>query len=73
MAEKDYDVLVTTDQNLRHQQNLPAYTIRTVVLAGRTNRLQDLLPLVPKLLEACRTLGHGGVAVVHEGRRHPAS
>ena len=51
-AQAEYDVFVTTDRNLMFQQNLPHFDIAVVVLAGKTNRLADLLPLVPKLLDA---------------------
>ena len=49
-AEPDYDVFVTADQNLQYQQNLEGFEIRVAVLAARTNRLHDLLVLVPELL-----------------------
>lgn len=51
LAEKDFEVFVTVDRNLSFQQNLPHYNIAVVVLRARSNRLQDLRPLVPKLLE----------------------
>lgn len=50
-AQAEFDIFVTTDQNLMFQQNLPKLDIAVIVLAGTTNRLRDLLPLVPKLLE----------------------
>jgi len=66
-AQSDYDVFVTADQNLQYQQNLRGFEIGVVVLAGRTNRLDDLLVLVPELLEACRTVSHGEVCVIRAG------
>ena len=51
-AEKDFDVFLTVDRNLAFQQNLPKFEIAVLVLHGRTNRLQDLIPLVPKIYEA---------------------
>jgi hypothetical protein len=51
-AEKDFDVFLTVDRNLTFQQNLPKFEIAVLVLHGRSNRLQDLLPLVPRILEA---------------------
>jgi len=51
-AQAEYDVFVTTDRNLMFQQNLPKFDIAVLILAGKTNRLGDLLPLVPKLLDA---------------------
>ena len=47
-----FDVLVTVDQNLPFQQNLALLSITIIVLQGKTNRLADLRPLIPKLLEA---------------------
>jgi len=40
------DVFVTADQNLPFQQRLDARPFATVVIAARTNRVADLLPLV---------------------------
>ena len=51
-AQAEYDVFVTTDRNLMFQQNLYKFDIAVIILAGKTNRLVDLLPLVPKLLDA---------------------
>jgi len=64
VAEPDYDVFVTADQNLQYQQNLQGFKIRVAVLAARTNRLQDLLLLVPELLRVCGTLAPGEVRVI---------
>jgi hypothetical protein len=61
-AEKDFDVLLTVDRNLAFQQNLPEFGIAVLVLHGRSNRLQDLLPLVPRILEALNDL-QPGIAV----------
>jgi len=51
-AQAEYDVFVTTDRNLMFQQNLPRFDIAVLVLAAKTNRLRDLLPLVPDILAA---------------------
>ena len=63
-AEAEYDVFVTADQNLEYQQNLKGFSIGVVVVAARTNRIQDLLPLVPNLLGACSSVGPGEVVRV---------
>ena len=52
LAAKEFEVFVTVDRNLSFQQNLPAFAIAVIVLRAPTNRLSDLLPLVPDLL-AC--------------------
>jgi hypothetical protein len=46
-AAGQFDVVVTTDQNLRHQQNLSGMNIAVVVLVAKSNKLSDLRPLVP--------------------------
>lgn len=51
-ADASFDVLITTDQNLRHQQNLSRYSLSVIVLIAHTNRLEDLLPLVPDVIDA---------------------
>ena len=63
-AQKEFDVFLTADQSLPHQQHLPRYDLRVVVLAARTNRLEDLIPLVSRALEECRSLGAGESSVV---------
>lgn len=67
-AEPDYDVFITADQNLQYQQSLKGFELGVAVLAARTNRLEDLLPLVPRLLEVCSEVDHGEVAVVNHPR-----
>lgn len=56
-----FEVLVTADQNLEYQQNLKRAEIGIVVVAARTNRIEDLLPLVPSLLQAITAVERGQV------------
>ncbi len=46
-AEKEFDIFITVDRNLTFQQNLPKFSIAVLILHAPTNRLQDLLPLLP--------------------------
>lgn len=52
LAENDFDVFVTVDRNLSFQQNLARHAIAVIVLRARSNRLGDLRPLIPRLLDA---------------------
>lgn len=45
-----FDVLITVDKSLRHQQRMEGRPFGLIVLRARTNRLPDLEPLVPVLL-----------------------
>jgi len=49
-AEAGFDVLVTMDSNMVHQQNIGRYAIAVVALRARSNRLADTRPLMPALL-----------------------
>ena len=49
-AEKSFDAFVTVDKKLPQQQNLSRFNLAVIVLRGPSNRLEDLKPLVPKLL-----------------------
>lgn len=59
-----FDVLVTTDKSIPFQQRLAERPVALVVLRARSNRLIDLLPLVPGLLEALRDIAPGEVREV---------
>ncbi len=44
LAEKEFDVLLTTDRGIPHQQDLSRFDLTVVVLAAKSNRLSDLEP-----------------------------
>jgi len=50
LAAGRFDLFVTADQNLQYQQNLRSLPLSVVILAGRDNRYETLLPLVEQLL-----------------------
>jgi hypothetical protein len=52
LAQSRFDVFVTVDKNLPSQHDLARFAIAVVVLRAPTNRLRDLIPLVPALLAA---------------------
>lgn len=52
LAEAEFDVFLTAEQNLKYQQNLKAFNLGVIVLIARNNRLKKLLPLLPKVREA---------------------
>jgi hypothetical protein len=66
LASQAFDVFVTVDRNLSFQQNLIALTIAVIVLQAKTNRLADLMPLVPDLLGAIATAKPSGVQLIGE-------
>ncbi len=58
-AASDFQVFLTGDQNLRYQQNLGSTDVAVIVLGAISNRLHDLLPLMPALLSALETIRKG--------------
>jgi hypothetical protein len=64
LASERFDVFVTVDRNLAFQQNVRSLSIAVIVLHAKTNRLADLLPLVPNLLTAIGSAKPGVVTTV---------
>jgi hypothetical protein len=55
------DVLISMDGNIEHQQNLTRLSFGVVVVEAPSNRMEDLLPVVPDLLQAIATSRPGEV------------
>ena len=51
LAAGHFDVFLTVDRNLSYQQDMRRFNISVVVLVARGNRLADLGPLMPQVLE----------------------
>jgi hypothetical protein len=64
LASERFDAFVTVDRNLAFQQNARSLSIPVIVLHAKTNRLADLLPLVPNLLTAIGSAKPGLVTTV---------
>lgn len=63
-AAEHFDVLVTGDRNMQYQQNRAALAIPVIVLVAANNRIESLLPLVPRLLQTLETIQPGQVVEV---------
>jgi len=59
-----YEVLITVDQGILHQQNLARRKLSIIAIRSRTNQLEDLLPLVGAILKAMETISAGEVLSV---------
>lgn len=49
VAEREFDVLLTMDQNMEHQQHLRRYDLVVVLLVAKSNRLEDTQGFVPEV------------------------
>jgi hypothetical protein len=64
-AAKEFDLLLTVDQNIKYQHNPACLPIAIVVLVAKTNRLADLIPLMPRFEDALPALAPRTLIEVH--------
>ena len=64
-AESEFDVWVTADQNIEHQQNLKQFDIAIVVLVASRNELEALLPLIPQLQRVLQVIQSHEIVYIH--------
>jgi hypothetical protein len=57
----EYEALVTMDRSLEFQQNLAALPFGILLVGAASNRMVDLLPLVPTILEALPSIRPGEI------------
>lgn len=55
----EYDALVTMDRGIEHQQNLTGLSLGVLLIRAPSNRMGDLEPLVPAILDALDVLRLG--------------
>ncbi len=59
IAQHEFDVLLTADQGIPYQQNLPRFNLAVVVLKAETNSLEDLIPLMARVSNVLTTAQPG--------------
>ncbi|HLK04531.1 MAG TPA: DUF5615 family PIN-like protein [Candidatus Acidoferrum sp.] len=64
LAEGRWDVLLTGDRNIKYQQNMTGRSVSIVILRAKSNRMKDLLPLMPACGEALFSLQLGQIVEV---------
>ena len=63
-ADPHFQVFITVDKNLVRQQSLAGFRIAVVVLRARSNKIEDLSPLVPEVVALLSALKPGQVKMV---------
>lgn len=46
-AALEFDILLTVDRNMQHQQHLSGHDLAVVLVTARSNALRSLLPAMP--------------------------
>ncbi|MBI3990277.1 MAG: DUF5615 family PIN-like protein [candidate division NC10 bacterium] len=65
LAAAEFDVLLTVDQGIPYQQNLPGLDLALVIVRAPSNDINDLRPKMPEVLRVLETIQPG--QVVHVG------
>jgi hypothetical protein len=55
-AASQFDVFLTIDKNLKHEQNLATLPISVVVIMAPSNRMEDILPFVPVVIDGLKSI-----------------
>jgi predicted nuclease of predicted toxin-antitoxin system len=60
--QSGFQVFLTLDRGLEYEQNLNGREIAVVLISARSSRLADLLPRIPSILDALRSVRAGQLA-----------
>jgi len=52
VAEHDFDVFITADNNMQYQNSIAKFRLALIVLKVRSTRSEDVLPMAQKILDA---------------------
>jgi predicted nuclease of predicted toxin-antitoxin system len=50
-AANEFEVFITVDKNLVHQNTLSNFRIAVIVLRVPSNKIEDIIPLLPNIIE----------------------
>ncbi len=64
LADKNFDVFITIDKNIRYQQNIKGRNIAVLIIRPASNDLDDIRPHVPHALAALQSIKPGQVVEV---------
>jgi predicted nuclease of predicted toxin-antitoxin system len=64
-AQAEFDVLLTTDVNLYHQNKVADFNLAVIVLRAYRNSYEALAPLIPETLGILETIQPGEVVYVY--------
>lgn len=59
-----FEVLVTVDKSIPTQQNLASFGIALLLIRAKSNRYDDLKPLVPQMLVALQQIQPGILIII---------
>lgn len=67
LAEQQFDVFITVDRAMPHQQTLTQFDLAVIVLVARGNSLMVLRPFMPAVRARLSSLKPGDVVYIRAG------
>lgn len=64
LAQTQFDVLLTLDKGIRHQQNLTGIDLALIVLRSVSSDIDDLIPLAPSVNKVLKKIQVGQIILV---------
>ena len=64
VAADEFDVFITTDRGIPHQQNLDNFEIGIILLETKRNRFEDLVRLISQVNTVLKTVKSGEIVRV---------
>jgi predicted nuclease of predicted toxin-antitoxin system len=64
LAEGRWNVLLTSDRNIKYQQNMTGRSLSILILCAKSNRMKDSLPLLPACAQALLSIQTGQVVEI---------
>ena len=64
LTENEFEVLITLDKGLYKQQNLTKFSITIILLRVKTNKYEDIQPLLTKLYTSLSERPEGTLIVI---------
>jgi hypothetical protein len=61
LMQGQFDVFVTIDSNLVSQQKLTTLPVGLIVLSAKSNRFEDIEPLVPEIMQNLSSIKVGQI------------
>jgi hypothetical protein len=63
-VDAGFDVFITNDSSIEFQQNVKRIGIAVIAIVGFRNRMEDLRPLLPRILDALRAIRPGELITI---------
>jgi hypothetical protein len=63
-AAQEFDVFLTVDQGIEYQQNPVGLAVAIIVMVARSNDIDDLRPLMPRVRETLNSASPGTVVKI---------